>query len=326
MRGIPAWSAFNTATSTAGRPRQLDTCPLLCSADQSTAASRSHLRKYPTFTHVGVRDCRSIQGFHRLRPARSRRKANRETASIHGERGPTFLAPSVSVRDDWVNQGLPADRVHVVPQAIDGKTHPPATLPSSGSARKVLGLLPAAFVDLYLGRIVPDQGVEVVVRAWPSMDSHLDEGQLFVVGPSWPQSSMEYLHVLAPSGCRSTDAQSDVVPILHSPDVLVLPALRDEPFGRVTIEAKATRSPAVASRSGGIPEIHPGESFSMVVGQGNEEGLAARLLELQHWRRDEPGSDDAGVTPVAGSFDLVSAADAIEQAMEVARDQGSWAR
>ena len=238
----------------------------------------------------------------------------------------SFLAPSVFVRDDWVKHGLPADRVHVVPQAIDPNAYPPATPQSRASARTMLGLPPAAFVVLYLGRIVPDKGVEVLVRAWRRMDWNPDEGQLLVVGPPWPQSYMEYLQKLAPSNCRFSDVQSDVVPILHAADVLVLPALWDEPFGRVIIEAMATGCPVVASRAGGIPEILSGEFSSMMFERGNEEELAARLLELQHWRRDEPGLADACVTHVAESFDLASAADTIEQALEAARDQGSWAR
>jgi hypothetical protein len=44
--------------------------------------------------------------------------------------------------------------------------------------------------------------------------------------------------------------------------------------------------------------------------------LTARLSELQHWRRDDPELADLCVAHVAESFDLASAADRIEYALE----------
>jgi glycosyltransferase involved in cell wall biosynthesis len=222
----------------------------------------------------------------------------------------TFVAPSAFVREDWVRHGLPADRVQVVPQAIDPKTYPPATPQSRTSARAMFGLSPTAFVVLYLGRVIPDKGVELLVRAWRRMGLCSDEGYLLIVGPSAP-SYAEYLHELAPTNCHFVDMQADVVPILHAADLLVLPALWEEPFGRVIIEAMATGCPAVASRVGGITEILTEEFSSMLFERGSEEDLTARLSELQHWRRDDPELADSCVAHVAESFDLASAADKI---------------
>jgi glycosyltransferase involved in cell wall biosynthesis len=230
----------------------------------------------------------------------------------------TFVTPSAFVREDWVRHGLPADRIQVVPQAIDPKTYPPATPQSRTSARTRFGLSPTAFVVLYLGRVVPDKGVDLLVRAWKRMGLGPDAGYLLVVGPSAPDYAA-HLHELAPTNCHFVDMQADVVPVLHAADLLVLPALWEEPFGRVIIEAMATGCPAVASRVGGISEILTGEFSPMLFERGSEEELTARLSELQHWRRDEPGLADSCVAHIAESFDLASAVDKIEHVLESSR-------
>ena len=235
--------------------------------------------------------------------------------SFWAKRVATFIAPSTFVRDDWVRHGLPADRIEVVPQAIDPSAYPPATPQRRLSARREFGLSPGSFVVVYLGRVVPEKGVEILVRAWEKMGLDADEGHLLLVGPSWPPGYAEYLHELAPSNCLFVQMQADVVPVLHAADVLVLPALWEEPFGRVIIESMATGCPAVASRVGGIPEILTDEFSSMLFERGGEEVLTARLHELQHWRRDDPGLADRCVAHVAGTYDLASAADRIEQAL-----------
>jgi glycosyltransferase involved in cell wall biosynthesis len=228
----------------------------------------------------------------------------------------TFVAPSVYVRDDWVTHGLSSDRVTVVPQAIDPKAYPPATPESRSSARKRLALPDAAFVVLYLGRIVPDKGVEVLVRAWRRMGLHPDDGHLLIVGPGWPRSYVHALHELAPPNCSFVDVQSDVVPILHAADTLVLPSLCDEAFGRVIIEAMATGCPAIASRTGGVPKVLTGVFSSMLVERGSEVELATRLGELRQWRHDDPALAQACIAHVAESFHLASAADSIERILE----------
>jgi len=118
------------------------------------------------------------------------------------------------------------------------------------------------------------------------------------------------------------DMQTDVIPILHAADVLVLPSLCEEAFGRVIIEAMATGCPAVASNVGGIPEVLTGRFASMLFERGNEEELAARLSELQTWRRDEPELADACVAHVTGLFNLASAVDRIEQVLESSQAYG----
>lgn len=63
-------------------------------------------------------------------------------------------------------------------------------------------------------------------------------------------------------------------------DVIAIPSLIREPFGRVTIEAFAQGVPVIGARSGGIPEtIEPGLS-GLLFEPGDDAELAARIDSL----------------------------------------------
>lgn len=63
-------------------------------------------------------------------------------------------------------------------------------------------------------------------------------------------------------------------------DVLVIPTLYREPFGRVVIEAFAQGVPVIGARNGGIPEtIEPGVN-GLLFEPGDEAGLTERIDQL----------------------------------------------
>jgi glycosyltransferase involved in cell wall biosynthesis len=232
----------------------------------------------------------------------------------------TFIAPSRFIRDDWVAGGLPEDRIEVIPQAVEASSYPPATEESRRSARRALGVPVDAFIPLYLGRVVPYKGVDVLVRAWNSLGLTPEEGQLLIVGPPWPWSYLEDLRRMASASCRFMDIQTQVVPLLHAADVLVLPSLWEEPFGRVIIEAMATGCSVIASRTGGIPEILTGRFASMLFEPGRAEELASKLQEIRNGAGGALAA--AGPAHVRKHFALSSAADRVEEALVRARPRG----
>lgn len=98
-------------------------------------------------------------------------------------------------------------------------------------------------------------------------------------------------------------------------DVLVVPSLFQEPFGRVAIEAFAHGVPVIAARSGGLPEtIEPGFNGD-VFKPGDDVELAEKLASLaaqpQRIARLSAGALASGakyLTPrIAAGFDAVFA-------------------
>ena len=74
--------------------------------------------------------------------------------------------------------------------------------------------------------------------------------------------------------------RDDVDRILRAADVVVHPA-RQEPLGRVLLEAAATGAAIVATDVGGTPEIFPpGGNAAVLVPPGDAESLCRAVVEV----------------------------------------------
>ena len=73
--------------------------------------------------------------------------------------------------------------------------------------------------------------------------------------------------------------KNNIPALLSEGDVLVLTS-KEEPFGRVIIEAGASRKPVVAFKGGGVEEIIDNEKTGFVVEDGNVEEMAKKVLLL----------------------------------------------
>lgn len=200
-----------------------------------------------------------------------------------------FIAVSHYMRRRWTDAGVPADRITVIGNGVRAEEYPSGGAAELRQARADLGIAPDGFVLLYYGRIAPEKGVDVLLEAWRRLAPR--NGTLLLVGVDEFGPDRELIRTLQanqPPGCRWAPVQKDVTPYLHAADVVVLPAVWQEPFGRVVIEAMATGRPVVASRVGGIQETLSGEFASMLVEPGDSAELAARIGQLQNWRRDDP--------------------------------------
>ncbi|HLX88703.1 MAG TPA: glycosyltransferase family 4 protein, partial [Acidimicrobiales bacterium] len=141
------------------------------------------------------------------------------------------------------------------------------------------------------------KGVDVLVRAFGELTGGVADARLVVVGsPSLgadPGDSARYtaqLERLA-TGHPVTflPGRADVVPLLQSADVAVVPSLWPEPLSRALMEPLACGIPVVATDAGGNPEILNGWLADYLVPAGDSAALAARLSSLHGWRRDQPG-------------------------------------
>ena len=103
----------------------------------------------------------------------------------------------------------------------------------------------------FLGRLSPRKGVERVLQTITKMKSHVE----MYVGGVGREEYEEYLH--------STYAEPDIhflgfvdpSDFFARIDVLIVPSVWHEPFGRVVIEAYAHGTPVIAACRGGLPEI-----------------------------------------------------------------------
>lgn len=214
-----------------------------------------------------------------------------------------FVVSSEFMRTAWSAHGIDSSRIDVIHNALPTSAYAPGSEQDRLRARRALNLPSEAYVVLYLGRLIPQKGIDVLLDAWRQLALAPDRARLLFVGvPPEPDAYVAGLRAQAPPGCDWLPMRRDVLDVLHAGDVLVLPSTWDEPFGRVIVEAMASGIPAVASAVGGIPEILTGEFAPMLFPRGESAALAERLRGLSHWRETEPALGDRCVDHVHRHF------------------------
>jgi len=139
---------------------------------------------------------------------------------------------------------------------------------------------------LFLGRLVYQKGVNVLIGALPIILSRYSKGKkdvkLVIVGegPMRKQLEKDAASLGVSKNVVFTGYLDDymVRSLLKAADVVVVPSLY-EPFGIVAIEAMAAKTPVVVSDIDGLSElISDGEGIK--VPPNNSERLAARIVKI----------------------------------------------
>lgn len=134
----------------------------------------------------------------------------------------------------------------------------------------------------YIGVVTPNKGVETLARAAARLGEHAPLE--YRIAGTGPDSYAEHVHGLFPKGrCRSL-GWVDPKAFYPEIDVLVVPSLWGEPFGRVCIEAFAHGVAVIAARSGALPEIVEDDKSGLTFAAGDDEALAACLRRIEQDR------------------------------------------
>ena len=234
-----------------------------------------------------------------------------------------FVMVSDYIAGLWLDSGLDPDKVDVVFNGVDPAEYPLGGGEERSAARHALGLRDEPFVVTYFGRLDREKGVHVLLEAWRQLDFTSDEAMLLVVGSSTVRhDAVAYqaeLHALATDTVRFIPGQRDVVTPLHASDVVVVPSVWQEAFGRTVIEALSTGRPVLASRVGGIPEILSGPLERFLFEREDAAGLAELLAGLIHWRDKEPELAQICRARVLDQFTLAKTVDGLEASFRSAR-------
>jgi glycosyltransferase involved in cell wall biosynthesis len=126
----------------------------------------------------------------------------------------------------------------------------------------------------YLGRISPEKGVDVLLRAARLLPP---TGWRLLIAGSAP-GDLAPFHELAKGLPVEFIGFQQPKMLFDRIDVLVAPSLWAEPLGRTVLEAYQAGVPVIGSRSGGIAEIIADEDW--LVEPGDVSGLAARMTAL----------------------------------------------
>lgn len=198
----------------------------------------------------------------------------------------------------------PGARLTVAPNAVDN-----ALFASRAADREALraemGLDRCTF--LYVGRLSPEKGVQILVRAFAEVD-----GATLVIAGAGPEEAA--LRAAAPGGVRFLgNVERDELPRWYAAvDALVVPSLADT-WGMALNEAAAAGLPLVAAEgAGGAWELVEDGVNGFRVPSGDVAALAEALRRLV---ADEQFRRDAGAysAKVATRFTADAWAEAVVQ-------------
>ncbi|MEM2309706.1 MAG: glycosyltransferase family 4 protein [Candidatus Bathyarchaeia archaeon] len=170
---------------------------------------------------------------------------------------------------------LPSEKIDIIPNAIDASKY---NIPvDRGNVKRRFGIDPSERIVLFVGRLVPQKGVEYLIMAAPKIVERHPDARIVIVGDGW---SKDYLLSLAAStGCQHKItflgfiSDQDLIEIMLSSDVLVVPSIY-EPFGIVALEGMAAGIPIVASNTGGLAEIIEHDRTGFLAYKENPDSIA----------------------------------------------------
>ena len=166
-----------------------------------------------------------------------------------------------------------------------------AVIPQFGTSEALFAPLETRpqrhFTIGYIGRIVPEKGIDILLRAAARMGG---DWRMRLVGGGSARDATQSLATALRMDDRVTFVgqlpSAELPAEYHKIDVLVLPSLTrpnwKEQFGRVLVEAMASGIPVIGSDSGAIPGVIG--AAGRIVPEGDVEALARALAEL----RDQP--------------------------------------
>ncbi len=209
----------------------------------------------------------------------------RAVADLNGHT--RLLAVSNSVRNFHLAQGLAAEKTHVLYNGVDLQDFRPR--PATGWLHRQLGIPDDSMLIGTIGQLGLRKGQDVLLRAAQSLADRLPQVHYVLIGErhSNKDESRQYeqqLHAAAEGALTGRvhflGHRDDVPRLLSELTLLVHPA-RQEPLGRVLLEAAAAGLAVIATNVGGTPEIFPpGENAARLVPAGNADALAEAILSL----------------------------------------------
>ncbi len=190
------------------------------------------------------------------------------------------IVPSTALFDIMQSQfGVPASKLRRIPRGVD--------LERFRALRRTRISNEGPIVAAVVGRITALKGHEVFLRAVALAHAKNPRIKGRIVGdcpadrPALKEKLVALCGVLGLEQCVDFEpSRPDVEKVYAAVDILVMPSLVPESFGRVLIEAQASGIPVVASALGGALDIIEDGCTGCLFPVGDQEALARVLLEL----------------------------------------------
>ncbi|GEA13873.1 glycosyl transferase family 1 [Moorella sp. E308F] len=175
---------------------------------------------------------------------------------------------------------LPADKITIIPNGVYSQNFRTGAVDPTVRQRYAA---PHEKIIFFVGRLVIEKGVQVLLEAMPKILSACPEAKLVVAGQGPMEGQLQnrarelgISHKVYFAGYIDDHTRNQ---LYRAARVAVFPSLY-EPFGIVALEAMAAGTPVVASETGGLTEIITHGVDGMRAFPGNAVSLADNILAV----------------------------------------------
>lgn len=168
--------------------------------------------------------------------------------------------------------GIPPERISVIPPGVDVNRFSLTDAPREDSPRV-----------LCVRRLENRMGIDVLLRAWPSVLEVVPDARLEIIGTGTAEARLHELAEVLGLGdsvtFRGAVSDDDLHAAYAKSWVTVVPTLALEGFGLIALESLASGRPPIVTNCGGLPDAVEGLDGTLVVPAGDSAALAARIAD-----------------------------------------------
>lgn len=194
-----------------------------------------------------------------------------------------FSAISPEIASEWTSSGVPADKVFLIPNAVDTSLFVPVDSEQKLFLRKKLGLSRTAKIAIYTGRLVSYKGLPLLVKVWAEICCRHENALLLLAGTggldihNCENELKEYVTSVGLDGkIIFLGAVSNVPEYLQAADLFVFPTENDA-FPSSIIEAMACAMPILSTPVGAIKTIIANGENGLLIEPRNAQQLYETL-------------------------------------------------
>lgn len=214
-----------------------------------------------------------------------------------------FIVISEYMRRRFIERGVPPERLQVLYNPLDlAYFRPDPAL--RVRTRAGLGLKESDVLVGFVGALHPGKGIYVLADALDQALTQNPDIRALWVGQSEAEADFNARLQASPHADRHVRKgwTDDVRPWYAAMDLLALPSIEPDSFGRVCIEAQACGVPVLGSDLGGIPETMQPEASGLLLPPGTVGAWCEPILALAQNPLHRQQLGHAGCTFVSEHF------------------------
>lgn len=222
------------------------------------------------------------------------------------DRADAITAGTRFVQSKLIENGCPAEKIHILPAGIRMEEHPPVPFEKRDP-----------FLVLSVGRLVDVKGFRYAIEAFKEVVKRVPQARYLIVGNGPERQMLEELiysyGLMGSVELAGEMVDQEVMALYQKAAIFVLPAIvnekgTEERQGLVLQEAQACGIPVVASRIGGIPEGVMDGTSGLLVPPKNPSTLAEKIIHLLEHPELRKQMGEAGRTLVQDRYTMDSLA------------------